>query len=180
MEIIESIGTFIAMVAVFPVFVVLMFPLMGILSLIALNPFSWLYVGIIGLLFAVQIKILKDVQNITIAVSSLGIVMMWISLFISNHELPYNYINFSNPAPAALGGFPITVFEYPPAALGSNVPPVDSWGLFYLNFIFWIIIGAAMSIALRKHFSRQVSFKLFAASIIISLYGLGYLMLKFD
>lgn len=180
MEIIEPIGTFIAMVVVFPAMVVLMFPFMGILSLVALSPFSWLYVGIIGLLFTVQLIIPKGIRNITRAGLSLGVILMWLSLVVSNKNLPYNYIDFSNPAPAAIGGFPITAFEYPLGALGSNVPPTDSWGLFYLNLGFWIILGAAVSIILRKYFSRQVSFKLFASSAIISLCGLGYLMLKFD
>lgn len=176
MEIIESIGTFIATVAVFPVFVALMFPLMGILSLIGLSPFSWLYVGIIGSLFAVQLIIPKSIRNIARVGLSLGAILTWLSLVISNKDLGNNSLSI----PDATGGFPITAFEYPPAALGSDVPPTDSWELFYLNLFFWIIIGAAISIALRKYFSRQVSFKLFAASLIVSLFGLGYLMLKFD
>lgn len=180
MEIIESIGTFIAMVVVFPALLVTMFPLMGIISLIGLSPFSWLYIGAIWFLSAIQIIIPKNIRNITIAALSLGVIMMWASLFVSYRGLPYNYIDFSNPAPAALGGFPLTAFEYPPAALGGNIPPVDSWGLFYLNLGFWIVVGAAVSIILRKHFNRRVSFKLFAASTIISLCGLGYLMLEFD
>lgn len=180
MEIIEPIGIFIATVVVFPVMVVLMFPFMGILSLIGLSPFSWLYVGIIGLLFAVQLIIPKGIRKIARVGLSLGVIMMWLSLAASNQDLSYNYIDFSNPVPAALGGFPITAFEYPPAALGNDIPPVDSWGLFYLNLGFWIIFGAAMSIISRKYFSRGVSFKLFAASLIVSLFGLGYLMLKFD
>ncbi len=153
---------------------------MGLLSLYFLNPFSWLYAAIMAILFAVQRIIPKNIRNIAIPVLSLGIMMMWISLFVSYRGLPYNYIDFSNPAPSALGGFPITAFEYPPAALGSNVPPTDSWGLFYLNLFFWLVVGVAITILFRQKITKQLSFKLFCASILISLYGLGYLFAEFD
>ncbi len=172
MEVIESV--------IFFVINLIMNPFFGVLSLIFLNPFSWLFFGIIGIFFAVQIKIPKDIRIITIAALSLGIIMMWVSLFVSYRGLPYNYINFSNPAPAALGGFPITAFEYPPAALGGNEPPIGTWRLFYLNLGFWIVVGSGTAMLLRKYLNNQVSFKLFIASVIVSLYGLGYLFLEFD
>lgn len=181
MEIIESIGTFIGMIIFFPVMVLIMHPVLGLLSLFFLNPFSWLFVGIIGILFAVQIIFLKNIRNIAMPVLSLGVIMMWISLFVSNQELPnINYIDFANPAPVALGGFPIAAFEYPPGALGGDVPPFDTWGLFYLNLIFWIVIGAGIVVVFRKYLNKQMSLKLFIVSVIISLYGLGYLSVKFD
>ncbi len=172
MEIIESI--------VFFIFNLIMHPFMGLLSLVMLNSFSWLFAGVFGILFVVQIKIPKNIRIITIAALSLGIIMMWISLFASYQGLSYNYIDFSNPAPAALGGFPITAFEYPPAALGGNEPPIDTWRLFYLNLGFWVVVGAGAAMILRKYLNNQVSFKLFISSVIISLYGLGYLFLEFD
>lgn len=180
MDIIESIGTIIAMLIMFPVMILIMHPVFGLLSLLFLNPFSWLYIGVVGILFASRIITPKYIRNVATAALSLGIIMMWISLFISYRGLPYNYINFSNPAPAALGGFPLTVFKYPPPALGSDVPPVESWGLFYLNLFFWVTVGIIISAGLRKHLSKQFPLKLFAASVIISLYGLGYLLVKFD
>ncbi len=135
MEIVEPIGTFIGMVIFFPAMMLVMHPFMGLVSLL-FSPFSWLYIGVIGILFAVQFIIPKNIRIITTAALSLGIIMMWVSLFASYRGLPYNYIDFSNPAPAALGGFPITAFEYPPSALGSDVPPIDTWKLFYLNLGF--------------------------------------------
>lgn len=175
MEIIEPIGMFIMMVVVLPVMMLIMFPIMGMISLM-FSPFSWLYVGVVGILFAVQLIIPKDIRNIIRAGLSLGVILMWLSLVVSNQDLGNNSLNL----PDATGGFPITAFEYPPGALGSNIPPVDSWGLFYLNLGFWIIVGAGIVIKFYKYFSRQVSFKLFATSMITSLFGLGYLMLKFD
>lgn len=76
--------------------------------------------------------------------------------------------------------FPIVAFEYPPAALGGNEPPTDTWGLFYLNLGFWIVIGLGVAMVLCKYLNDKVSFKLFIASVIVSLYGLGYLFLEFD
>ncbi len=154
-----------------------MLPILGLLSLISLSLFPWLYVLVLGLLFAVQIKIPKDIHNITIAALSLGVVMMWIALFISHQDLPDIY---GLSKPVATGGFPITAFEYPPGALGNNNPPVDSWGLFYLNLYFWIVIGASISVLLRKHLNKKKSYIFLAASIVMSIYGLGYLLLKFD
>lgn len=174
MEIIEPIGTFIGMVIFFPAMMLVMHLFMGLVSLL-FSPFSGLYIGVIGFLFVFQIIIPKNIRIITTAALSLGIIMMWVSLFASYQGLPYNYIDFSNPAPAALGGFPITVFEYPPAALGSDVPPLNTWGLFYLNLSFWLVIGAGVAMILRKYLNNQVSFKLTIASVVISLYGLGYL-----
>ncbi len=175
MEIIELIG-----LVVMRLIMLIMLPIMGVLSLIMSNSFSWLYIGIIGVLFAAQIKIPKDMRTIATTALSLGIIMMWISLFVSYQRLPYNYIDFSNPAPAALGGFPITAFEYPPGALGSDEPPINTWSLFYLNLVFWIIVGTGVVMMSRKYLNNRVPFKLFGASVIISLYGLGYLFLKFD
>ena len=154
-----------------------MFPLMGLISLVALNSFAWLYVVILGLLFIIQIKIPKDIRNITMTVLSLGVIMMWLSLFLSYQELP-NANDLSRPI--AIGGFPITVFEYPPGALGNDEPPIDSWGLFYLNLGFWIIIGAVIAILLRKYLNRKIFYTFFITSIVISIFGLGYLFIKFD
>ena len=103
--------------------------------------------------------------------------MMWISLFISYQRLPdANNLN----KPIATGGFPITAFEYPPSVLGNNIPPIDSWGLFYLNLSFWIVIGICIAMLLRKHLKKRISYIFLVASIIISIYGLGYLLIKFD
>lgn len=41
-------------------------------------------------------------------------------------------------------------------------------------------IGAGTAMILRKYLNNQVSFKLFSASVLISLYGLGYLFARFD
>lgn len=155
-----------------------LFPVMGLLSLVALNPFSWLYVGVIGILFAAQFIIPKDIRNITTAALALGIIMLWISLFVSNQELLNDYSDFRKPV--AIGGFPIKAFEYPLGALGGNVPPADSWGLFYLNLGFWIIVSVGITMLLRKHLDKKISYKFLAISIAISIYGLGYLLVKFD
>jgi len=151
-----------------------MLPFLALLSLTSLgSPFSWLYVFVIGLLFILQIRIPKNIRKITIVALLLGIIMMWISLFVSYQDLP-------DSKPVATGGFPITAFEYPPGALGSNVPPIDSWELFYLNLCFWIVIGTGLTILLRKYLNKKRCCIFLIASIIISIYGLGYILLKFD
>lgn len=157
--------------------VLVMHPFMGLVSLL-FSPFSWLYVGVIGFLFAVQIIITKNIRIITATALSLGIIMMWVSLFVSYQRASPAYDDLVHPM--AHGGFPIKAFDYPPSALGSDVPPIDTWGLFYLNLGFWVIIGAGAAMALRKYLNNQVPFKLFIASVIISLYGLGYLFAQFD
>ena len=159
-------------------FFLIMLPFLGLLSLFSLSSsFAWLYVAVLGLLFVVQIIIPKNIRNITMAALSLGVIMMWTSLVVSHQDLPDIY-NLSKPV--ATGGFPIIAFEYPPGALGNNVPPVDSWGLFYLNLCFWIVVGASVAMLLRKYLNKKIFYISLIASIIISIYGLGYILLKFD
>lgn len=173
MEIIITIFTFLMMF----LFFLIMLPYFGFLSLSFLSPFSWLYVFVIGLLFVIQIIIPKNIRKITIVALSLGVIMMWIALFVSCRDLPDIY-NLSKPV--ATGGFPITAFEYPPSVLGSNVPPANTWGLFYLNLFFWIIIGTGVAILLCRHLNKKMLSLFFVVSVVISIYGLGYLLLKFD
>lgn len=170
MEVIELIGSFVMRL--------IMLPVLGVISLTMLNYFSWLFVGIIGILFAAQIIIPKDIRIVTVAALSLGIIMMWISLFAS-YQIVLTIDNDIIP-PISHGGFPVKAFDYPPGAMGSNEPPIGTWGLFYLNLGFWIVIGAGAAMILRKYLNNQVSFKLFSASVLISLYGLGYLFARFD
>jgi hypothetical protein len=177
MEIIEPVGTFFGMIILYPVMMLLMPTLMGLISLF-FSPFSWIYAGIIGILFAIQIIIPNNTRIITVAALSLGIIMMWISLFISYQRASPAYDDLVHPM--AHGGFPVRVFDYPPSVMGSDVPPIDTWGLFYLNLGFWVAIGAGIAMVLCKHLNNKVSFKLFIASVAISLYGLGYLSLEFD
>ena len=157
----------------------IMLPFLGLLSLVALSPFAWLYVLVLGLLFIIQIKIPKKIRNITIVALSLGIIMTWISLVVSYQNFP-DIHSLSLSKPIATGGFPITAFEYPSGALGNNVPPVDSWGLFYLNLFFWIVVGTSVATIFRRHLNKKMSYIFFIASFIISIYGLGYILLKFD
>lgn len=160
------------------IFSLIMLPVLGLLSLVSLSSFAWLYVFVLGLFFTIQIKIPKDIRNITIVTLSLGVIMMWVALFASSRELPGPYNNLNNPV--AMGGFPIMAFEYPPGALGSNNPPINTWGLFYLNLCFWIVIGLGIAMLLRKHLNKKRVYIFFVINIIISIYGLGYLFLKFD
>lgn len=170
MEIIELIGSFIIRL--------IMLPVLGVISLTMLNSFSWLFAAVFGILFAVQIIIPKNIRIITIVALSLGIIMMWISLFASYQRASPAYDDLVHPM--AHGGFPVRAFDYPPSVMGNDIPPVNTWGLFYLNLSFWLVVGAGAAMILRKHLNNQVSFKLFSASVIISLYGLGYLFAQFD
>lgn len=154
-------------------------PVLGLLSLFTFKlSFSWLYVAIIGILIAIQRLVPKNIRNITISALSLGIILMWMALFASYHDLPEarNLL----VTPSAKGGFPIAAFEYPPAALGSDEPPTNSWGLFYANLGFWIAIGSIVAILLRKKLNDKLIRILFIAGIAISMYGLGYVLLRFD
>ncbi|MFA6097452.1 MAG: hypothetical protein WC788_07545 [Candidatus Paceibacterota bacterium] len=156
----------------------IMLPAMGIVSLTMSNYFSWLYIGIIGVLFAVQIKIPKDIRIITVTALSLGIITMWLSLFISYQQILPAYDDLIHPV--ARGGFPVKAFDYPPSVMGGDEPPIETWSLFYLNLDFWIVIGSGAAMIFRKNLNSQISFKLFSASVFISLYGIGYLFWQFD
>lgn len=110
---------------------------------------------------------------------SLGIILHWISLFLSTQKIS----NADNDIyePAATGGFPLKIYEYPHSAMGNDHPPLDTWPLFFLNLFIWIIIGLIFSMFLNKKIEDKKIIKILVAlAIIMSILGKIFLLTKFD
>lgn len=111
----------------------------------------------------------------------IGVILQWLALFGSYRLLPHFYDATVDFEPIAVGGFPFKAFEYPYPPMGGNWPPSDSWPAFFLNLLFWIIVG----IIIRWRFGKKLENKKVIArialmSIFLSMIGVVYLRLKFD
>ena len=69
------------------------------------------------------------------ATLSCSIIFLWVSLFLSfkltDGELTKNF---------ATGGFPIKSFVYPQPPMGNDHVPLEAWGGFAVNALFWFFI----------------------------------------
>jgi len=114
-----------------------------------------------------------------ISALGIGVILQWISLILSYRELPNAYKNINTPI--ATGGFPFKAFEYPTPPMGSDWPPTEMWPMFFLNLAIWIVVGLLVSFVLSKKITNQKVFKTICISaILLSLFGIFYIMLKFD
>jgi len=109
----------------------------------------------------------------------IGLILHWLSLFLSYRELPNTYEDITKPI--ATGGFPFKTFEYPVPPMGSDWPPSEMWPMFFLNLAIWIIIGLLVAFILNKKITNEKIFKVInILAILMTLNGLLYIMLKFD
>ena len=112
-----------------------------------------------------------------------GFFLLWTTLFLSYSPIPeYEYVENSIPTFVAIGGFPFIAFHYPSPPMGSDVVSQSMWPLFYLNEFFWLIIGTILTKLLPQKIKNYSQIRLFCIvmTLIISLSGLGYLVLRFD
>ncbi|OGY78755.1 MAG: hypothetical protein A3B74_03125 [Candidatus Kerfeldbacteria bacterium RIFCSPHIGHO2_02_FULL_42_14] len=162
-------------------FFLLLAPIIGIMSITFLNPFSSLFVGITCLLFLIANKLPKHIRMTVILSMCLGIILTWFSLMLSYQEIPNN-INVLEK-PIASGGFPLKAFEYPHPPMGADFPPIQTWSLFYKNFFFWLLVSVPMIMLLRSKISKVIFMRtalILTLSLWVTAGGLGYLLLKFD
>lgn len=156
---------------------IIMYIIFGLISI--LKPFSFVFVAVcIALFYILDIVSLKF-KLPKYLIFGLSLLLLWSSLIFSYHPLP----NISEDIykPIAFGGFPLKAFEYPHPPMGSDIPPVKMWLPFYGNLIFWIIISfIIVRILPRKIFNEWALQIILLCSIMISLYGLGYITIKFD
>lgn len=112
-----------------------------------------------------------------ISIISMGVLLNWLSIFFSYKKLDNLDIN----QPIATGGFPLKIFSYPVPPMGHDWPPVEVWPIFFLNLIIWIIVASIISFILGKRFEyRRSMASSVVSAIFMSIFGLFYLMLKFD
>jgi hypothetical protein len=110
-----------------------------------------------------------------------GVILQWLTLFGSYRPLPHFYDNVVDFEPVAVGGFPFKVFEYPYPPMGDNWPPAEAWPAFFLNLLFWIIIGIIITWRFGdKLKNKKIVAGIVLMSIFLSIIGAVYLRLKFD
>jgi hypothetical protein len=119
-------------------------------------------------------------KNKIISVISIGVILNWLSLFFSCRKLP-NFYQGDISQPIATGGFPLKIFEYPVPPMGNDWPPVNSWPMFILNLIIWLLVAWLISRSLGKKMANRRAMAIFIISaVVLSLFGIFYIMLKFD
>lgn len=118
-------------------------------------------------------------RNKIISGLGIGLILQWLSLFFSYRELPNAYEDISRPI--ATGGFPFKAFEYPVPPMGSDWPPAEMWPMFFLNLAIWLMVGLFIALAVGKRLENQKVFKTIGIlAILLSVFGIFYIMLKFD
>jgi hypothetical protein len=131
-----------------------------------------------------------QVSIVKIAIA-MALIMSWVTLWISHTGLPYNDADVNEymqaqprtmePPAVAKAGWPFTVFYYPPAPLGNDIPPSGSGFPFALNTMIYFILSWAILVYVPKRF---LTFKLERGAVffafVITLLGLFQTILAFD
>lgn len=128
-----------------------------------------------------------SLTKIAIAVA---FILSWITLWASTSDLPYQdtdierYMNSAGtlePPAIAKAGFPFTVFYYPPAPLGNDIPPDGSFFPFALNTMIYFLAAFYLIQALPKRWiTKRLEQATIFFSFMICFLGLFYTILKFD
>lgn len=118
-------------------------------------------------------------KNKILSALSIGVILQWLSIFLSYRELPNAYVDINKPI--ATGGFPFKAFEYPVPPMGSDWPPVEMWPMFFLNLAIWLAVGLIVAFLLSNKITNQKVFKTIGIlAILLSVLGIFYIMLMFD
>ena len=114
-------------------------------------------------------------KNKIISALGIGVILQWLSLFLSYRELPNAYANINNPI--AIGGFPFKTFDYPVPPMGSNWPPADTWPTFFLNLAIWLVIAFIIALLLGNKLENKKLFKTIGVlAILLSVFGIFYII----
>jgi len=116
-------------------------------------------------------------KNKIISIVSLGVSLNWLSLFFSYHRLQNININ----QVFATGGFPLKVFEYPLPPMGHDWPPLGTWPIFFVNLFIWIAFAFLIVFLTGKKMENRKRMAISVISaLVLSLFGIFYIMLTFD
>lgn len=118
-------------------------------------------------------------KNKIISGLGIGIILQWLSLFFSYRELPNAYEDINKPI--ATGGFPFEAFEYPVPPMGSDWPPAEMLPMFFLNIAIWLVVGLIIAFMFSKKMdNRKALSTIGILAILLSVFGIFYIMFKFD
>lgn len=129
-------------------------------------------------------------MNISKSAFLIAIILAWITLWMSTSDMPLadGYIqqyldnpgDYSMPIRAS-AGWPFTVFYYPIAPLGNDIPPDGSVFPFALNAtIFFIISWIVLALLPKEWRPVKVEKALILAALVINTLGLLHTILAFD
>lgn len=167
---------------------VFFYAIFGVLSVIFLSPFSIVFLLLQILLilishfFSKQI-LHKSIPRAILSIFSIGNILLWISLFVSERDVPGLTPDLYDVEKiVAKGGFPLTAFNYPTPPMGNDVPPFSMWPNFYLNMIFWFLIAILIFFIFPKKIREDQKFLrlIFLFGLAFMFGGFGYLMARFD
>ena len=118
-------------------------------------------------------------KNKILPAISLGVILQWLSLFLSYRQLPDAFEDVQKPI--AAGGFPLKIFEYPAHPMGGGWPPAEMWPAFFLNLGIWCAVGFVLTLLFSKKLdNKKAQAALIATALILTLMGCLYLVLLFD
>jgi hypothetical protein len=161
---------------------------LGIGSLLV--PFSWLFIGVtVSVFLVVRLILHRSIMekfregltswSATLWIMAQAMILQWSSILFSIHNLPdTNNIN----TPIATVGFPFKIFDLPHPPLGGDQPPFETWGKFYLSYGIWFAMSVLLFAALPARLKCRPHIRLFVTTLgcMMSLYGLGWILIKFD
>lgn len=156
-------------------------PLVGLVSLVV-SPFSIAF-GLFSVIAFLAVRRLVTSGHAATAVISAAAASLWVSLFLSTRPLRWpGEVNLLND-PMEAGGFPLLSLLYPYPPMGGDVPPLAQWPPFFLNYFFWlavsILIVPRAARALRRG-AVPIGGLLAVIGVLVTLYGLGDTLIRFD
>lgn len=109
-----------------------------------------------------------------------ALILHWLALFLSYRKFPGS--ENSVEVPIATAGFPVTSFWYPTPPMGADYPPIETWSIFYFNYIIWLTVALLVYLLLPKWIrtNKKVISLLMLGAEIVTVFGFGYVTLKFD
>ncbi len=157
--------------------IIILFPIVGVFSIFTML-FSQVYVAVqVGLFLPLKYLPAKFKSGY-LWIYSLSSVLLWLSIFITRHNLLTEDMTEFSAA-----GFPFRVFTFPCCAMGGDYVPLSMWAPFYFNYLIWIVVSSLLVVLLARCKllnNNKAERWLLAICIVINLSGLGMLLLVFD
>lgn len=172
-----------------PVFLLVYAPLIGFIrlfSLFGLLSTLPLFALGIGCLYGFKTgkKKLIPILALTAALTQALFFASWI---LSRRTMPTNASThtWSGLPSETSAGFPVRALEIPPAPMGNDHVPMETWSGIFINQGFWLAIGLCLSLLIVRSWPRVLSiprlpFILLFLACLGNLYTLALLTLWYD
>lgn len=120
--------------------------------------------------------------NLTKITIAIALILTWVSIWFSFKQLSYTGNPFTDTSIiAGSAGFPFTVFYYPPAAMGNDIPDQGSIFPFALNLmLYFIITWVVINFIPVKNISKRFEQLIVYIAFWVTLGGLFYTILMYD